>query len=56
MATRKNFPNRVEIRKASAKVRQEASSKLTVAQKLAKATVGSKEYSRLTFQSQNAKK
>jgi len=52
MATRMNFPKRVEARKASAKLRQEASDKLTVEQKLAKAVVGSKEYNRLLAKSQ----
>ena len=47
MATRSNFPGRVEKRRASAKIRQEASDKLTVDQKLAKATPGSQEYNRL---------
>ena len=48
MATRVNFPQRIEARRASAKVRQEASDKLTTTQKHAKTKVGSKEYHRLT--------
>ena len=52
MASRANFPGRVEKRKASAKARQEASDKLTNEQKLAKATVGSREYNRLVAKSQ----
>lgn len=47
MATRTNFPHRIEKRRAEAKVRQEASDKLTVEQKLAKATPGSKQYEKL---------
>ena len=52
MATRKNFVNRVEKRRAEAKVRQEKSYKLTLEQKLQKATVGSQEYVRLLHRSQ----
>ena len=52
MATRTNFPNRVEKRKVEARGRQEASDKLTVEQKLKKATPGSKEYGRLVAKSQ----
>ena len=48
MAGRINFPNRVKARQDSAKARQEASDKLTPAQKLAKATPGSREHTRLT--------
>lgn len=48
MAGRPNFPNRVEKRCADAKLRQEASDKLTLDQKLAKATPGSREHTRLT--------
>lgn len=51
MASRANFPSRVEARKKSAEARQAASDKLTVAQKLAKATPGSREYSRLLAKS-----
>ena len=47
MATRINFPQRIEARKASAKVRQEAYNKLTTVEKLAKAKVGSREYTKL---------
>lgn len=52
MASRKNFPGNKEKRQASAKLRQEASDKLTVEQRLAKATPGSKEYTRLQAKSQ----
>jgi hypothetical protein len=52
MATRTNFPGRSEKRKASAKLRQEASDKLTVEQKLAKAKPGSKEYGKLLLKVQ----
>lgn len=52
MAGRHNFPNRIEKRKASAKTRQEASDKLTVEQKLAKATPGGREYNRLMTKTQ----
>jgi hypothetical protein len=48
MASRANFPNRVEKRRADAKVRQEKSDGLTLDQKLAKATPGSREHMRLT--------
>lgn len=52
MAGRINFPNRVEKRQASAKLRQEARDKLTLEQKLAKATPGSREHARLLAKSQ----
>ena len=52
MAGRRNFPKRIEARKESAKLRQEASDKLTNEQKLAKATVGSREHARLFIKSQ----
>jgi hypothetical protein len=45
--TRKNFPSRIKARQESAKARQEKSDKLTVDQKFAKATPGSREYSKL---------
>lgn len=48
MATRINFPERIEARRASAKVRQEAYDKLTTMQKHAKSKVGSKEHHKLT--------
>ncbi len=47
MAGRNNFQDRIEKRQAEAKVRQEKSDKLTVEQKLAKATPGGQEYKRL---------
>lgn len=47
MATRQNFPNRIEKRQSEAKARQAVSDKLTVDQKLAKATLGSKEHTKL---------
>jgi hypothetical protein len=53
MATRTNFPNRKEARRASAKVRQEAYDKLTNEQKLTKAVVGSKEYAKLKIKNSN---
>ena len=49
MATRINFPERIEARKASAKVRQEAYDKLTTTQKLGRAKPGSKEHHKLTM-------
>jgi hypothetical protein len=52
MAGRKNFPKRIEGRLLSAKARQEASDKLTVEQKLEKATPGSREYNRLLAKTQ----
>jgi hypothetical protein len=52
MAGRSNFPNRVEKRRASANLRQEASDKLTLDQKLAKATPGSREYAKLLAKTQ----
>jgi hypothetical protein len=52
MASRANFPGRIEKRKASAKARQESSDKLTNEQRLAKATVGSREYHRLVARTQ----
>ena len=52
MAGRTNFPNRVEKRKTDAKTRQEASDKLTLEQKLAKATPGSREYTKLQAKAQ----
>lgn len=52
MASRPNFPQRVEKRRAEAKVRREAYDKLSVEQKLAKATPGSKEYNKLVAKSQ----
>lgn len=52
MATRKNFPDRKEKRQAEAKVRQDKSNKLTVEQKLAKATPGSQEFVRLQAKAQ----
>lgn len=51
MATRKNFPDRKKARQESAKLRQEKSDKLTNEQRLAKATVGSKEYNKLLVKS-----
>lgn len=45
---RYNFPNRKEKRKEEAKTRQEKADKLTVEQKLAKATPGSQEFKRLS--------
>lgn len=47
MASRKNFKSRQEIRQASAKERQAKSDGMTLEQKLAKATPGSREYKRL---------
>lgn len=47
MPTRKNQPHRIKARQKSAKERQEKSDKLTVQQKLAKATPGSKEHTKL---------
>lgn len=55
MASRTNFPNRVEARKESAKLRQEASDKLSVDQKLAKATLGSREHNKLLAKKQTQK-
>lgn len=55
MASRTNFPNRVEARKASAKLRQEASNKLTLDQRLAKATPGSREQKKLLSKQQTQK-
>lgn len=52
MATRTNFPSRIEKRKETAKARQEASDKLTVEQKLANARPGSKEHSKLLAKSE----
>lgn len=51
MAGKSNFPNRVEKRRTDAKVRQDKSDKLTIEQKLAKATVGSKEHNKLLSKS-----
>ena len=47
MAGRKNFPNRVEARKLSAKTRQEAYDKLSPEARFVKATVGSREHAKL---------
>ena len=52
MATRINFPQRIEKRQAEAKVRQEASDKRTLEQRLAKATPGSKEHAKLLKKTQ----
>ena len=52
MATRKNFPGRLEKRKTDAKVRQDASDKLSIEQKLAKATPGSKVYNKYAAKTQ----
>ena len=48
MATRTNFPDRIKKRQDEAKVRQEASDKLTLDQKIAKANPGSREHIRLS--------
>lgn len=45
---RHNQPHRKKVRQEAAKLRQEASDKLTLEQKIAKANVGSKEYLRLS--------
>ena len=52
MAGRHNFQDRIENRKKTAKERQEASDKLTLGQKIAKSTPGSKEHAKLTAKSQ----
>jgi hypothetical protein len=52
MASRKNFPSRVEKRKLEAKTRQESYDKKPLDQKIAKSTVGSKEYTKLLEKSQ----
>lgn len=52
MASRKNFQSRVEKRQAEAKVRQETSDKLSLEQKLAKATPGSKVYNKYLARTQ----
>lgn len=46
---RANFPHRRLKRQEEAKTRQEAASKLTLEQKLAKSVPGSKEYIRLSI-------
>jgi hypothetical protein len=55
MASRVNFPNRIEARRTSAKLRQEASNKLSLDQRLAKATPGSREYNKLLAKRQTQK-
>ncbi len=52
MANRKNFPHRVLKRREEAKVRQEASDKRPVHQRLEKAVPGSKEYAKLLLKVQ----
>ena len=52
MATRKNFPSRILQRQEEARARQEAHDKLAPAQKLEKATPGSKEHARLVVKGQ----
>ena len=51
---RYNFPNRKLKRQESAKARLAISEKLTVEQRLAKATAGSREHMRLLVKSQKA--
>lgn len=53
---RMNLPHRREKRKLEAKARQEASDKLTLEQKLAKAKPGSREYIKLSIKMHESKK
>lgn len=56
MAGRHNFTGNVERKRTEAKARQEASNKLSLEQKIARAKPGSKEHTKYTYNLAQSKK